>query len=290
MRFVVTREEDGMTLSAALARHAEGVPRWALRAAFRAKDVRLDGKRAGEGERVRSGQEVRAFFPKEALRRPALPAELVRYGDARVLVVNKPQGLACVSDDPAGDTVLTRAAALLRDRGEDDRLLPCHRLDVNTGGLLILARDEEAQEAVRLAIERHEIEKTYTCLVKGCPSRREAVLRSWLRKDAVASRVSVFDTPVHGSEAIETRYRVLSEGEISRLSVGLVTGRTHQIRAHLAHIGHPILGDDKYGDRELNRRMGVTRQCLWATRLRFGAADGPLAALSGAEVTAEPPF
>ena len=290
MRFIIGPEEDGMLLSAALARHVEGVPRWALRAAFRAKDVKVDGRRAGEGDRVHEGQEVRAFFPKEALRRPALPQELVCYEDGRLLIVNKPQGLACVSGDPAGDTVLTRAAALLRERGESDALLPCHRLDVNTGGLLILARDREAQEAVREAIGRHEIEKTYTCLVKGCPARREAVLRSWLRKDAVASRVSVFDSPAHGAEAIETRYRVLSEGEVSRLEVGLVTGRTHQIRAHLAHIGHPILGDDKYGDRQLNRRMGVTRQRLWATRLRFAMTDGPLAALGGTEVTAEAPF
>ena len=114
-------------------------------------------------------------------------------------------------------------------------------------------------------------------------------MRAYLRKDAEIARVAVTDYPARGAQEIVTAYRVLEAGEQSRLEVELITGRTHQIRAHLAHIGHPILGDDKYGDRALNRRLGLRRQQLWATRLVVHA-EGALAYLNGKEFTTECPF
>ena len=104
--------------------------------------------------------------------------------------------------------------------------------------------------------------------MRGTPEPAEKTLRAWLLKDAQAAHVRVLDAPQKGALPIETRYRVLSEeGGLSRLEVDIPTGRTHQIRAQLAHIGHPILGDDKYGDRALNRKYGVRAQRLWAVRL-----------------------
>lgn len=289
MQFIVTAKEEGMPLYTVVAEHAQGIPRWAVKAAFKSKDVKADGKRAEKDLRVSAGQEIRVFFPKEALvkDRP-LEAEQVRYEDERILIVEKPQGIACEGEE---DTLEKRAGSLLRTRGFEGSVYACHRLDVQTGGLVILAKDPESREAMRSAFEAHEIRKTYTCLVKGCPARRQAELRAYLRKDAALSKVSVTDDPVHGSVPIITVYRVTVPGEpVSQLEVDLVTGKTHQIRAHLAHIGHPILGDDKYGDRALNRRMNRTAQCLWATGLRFLINTGRLADLNGLEVSVPFPF
>ena len=209
-----------------------------------------------------------------------------------MILINKPQGLQAQNDENplSGDSALTRVIAMKREAGEKtDSIRLCHRLDVQTGGLLLLTKDDAAYEAARKAFEARTMEKFYTCRVKGCPARKEAVMRAYLRKDAELSRVSVTDYPARGALEIVTGYRVMEPGEYARLEVELMTGRTHQIRAHLAHIGHPILGDDKYGDRALNRQLGLRRQQLWATRLVFHA-DGVLAELDGQTFTVKCPF
>ena len=155
--------------------------------------------------------------------------------------------------------------------------------------LLLLTKDDAAYEAAREAFEQRTMEKFYTCRTKGCPAKQEAVIHAYLRKDAQLSRVAVTDYPARGALEIITGYPVLEPGEYARLEVELMTGRTHQIRAHLAHIGHPILGDDKYGDRALNRRLGLRRQQLWATRLVFHAG-GALAYLDGKAFSVDCPF
>ena len=114
-------------------------------------------------------------------------------------------------------------------------------------------------------------------------------MRAYLRKAAQLARVVVTDYPARGAQEIVTSYRVTEAGEAARLEVELITGSTHQIRAHLAHIGHPILGDDKYGDRMLNRQMNLRRQQLWATTLEFHA-QGALAYLNGRRFSVKCPF
>jgi len=162
-------------------------------------------------------------------------------------------------------------------------------LDVQTGGLLLFTKDDDAFSSALEAFSKRTFQKYYTCRVKGCPARHEAVIRAYLRKDAQISRVSVTDYPARGAVEIATAYRVLERGEHAVLEVELITGRTHQIRAHLAHIGHPILGDDKYGDRLLNRRLGLKKQQLWATRLVF-QSEGALSYLNGREFTVPYPL
>ena len=294
MRTTVTREQDGLTLTLLLRQCAPDVPPWAVREALRRREVRVDGERVSQDVRVREGQEVRAFFPKRAVaaREGGLPAPSVVFEDAHVLLIDKPQGLPSQSEDNplSGDSTLTRAVAYLRGKGEKtDQVHLCHRLDVQTGGLLLLVKDDAAYASALQAFSERTLQKFYTCRVKGCPGQREAVMRAYLRKDAEISRVSVTDYPARGAQEIVTAYRVLEAGELSRLEVELMTGRTHQIRAHLAHIGHPILGDDKYGDRALNRRLGLRRQQLWATKLVIHA-QGALAYLNGRSFTTECPF
>ncbi len=296
MRAVVPPEMDGQSVRQAVERLAEGVPRWAVRQALREKQARLDGVRVGGEARVCAGQELRVYFPKEALS-PRAPGEIdVVYEDAHVLLVAKPQGLPAQDEgDPArGDTALTRARVhISRSGGKTDHVLLCHRLDVQTGGLLLLAKDEAAYEAALRAFEARAVRKRYQCLVKGCPALARATLRAYLRKDEELSRVSVTDAPKPGAREIVTAYEVMEAGEErSRLAVDLITGRTHQIRAHLAHIGHPVLGDDKYGDRALNRRLGLRRQQLWSWLMTFDIPDqsDALAYLNGRVFEAPCPF
>lgn len=294
MQMLVPKEKDGLMLSQLLVQTAADVPLWAIREAIRKRDVRIDGMRVSGDVRVHAGQEIRAFWPKTAVsgRPQEKPLPEIVFEDEHVLLINKPQGLQSQNEDTPlqGDSALTRVLSYLQSRGEKtDRVHLCHRLDVQTGGLLLFAKDDEAFESAMQAFSARTFRKFYTCRVKGCPAKREAVLRAWLRKDAQISRVSVTDYPARGALEIMTGYRVLEPAQNALLEVELMTGRTHQIRAHLAHIGHPILGDDKYGDRMLNRKLGLKRQQLWATRLVF-EAEGALSYLNGRSFSVNCPF
>lgn len=298
MHLIVPEKMDGLTLMRVLCETAPEIPHWAIKKAIQNRDVRVDGARVSSGEmRVLAGQEIRAYWPKNAIisrdedTQSAKKLEIA-YEDEHVLLVIKPQGLPSQDEnDPrAGDTALTRAVARLEKAGsKTDFVRLCHRLDVQTGGLLLMTKDDAAYESAVQAFSQRTMRKFYICRVKGCPSQAEAVMHAYLRKDAELARVSVTDYPARGAAQISTAYRVLENGEFARLEVELLTGRTHQIRAHLAHIGHPILGDDKYGDRLLNRRLGLRRQQLWATRMIF-KAEGALAYLNGRSFECACPF
>jgi len=294
MQTRVPKEKDGLMLSQFLVQTAGDVPMWAIRETMKKRDVRVDGVRISGDMRVCEGQEIRVFWPKSimSMEKKVLPAPEIVFEDERVLLVNKPQGIASQNeDDPlAGDSALTRAIEYLKGKGEKtDCVHLCHRLDVQTGGLLLIVKDDDAYESAVRAFTERTFRKYYTCLVKGCPARPEETMRAYLRKDAQISRVVVTDYPARGAQEIMTAYRVVEPGACARLEVELITGRTHQIRAHLAHIGHPILGDDKYGDRMLNRQLGLRRQQLWATRMTF-CADGALSYLNGRSFSVKCPF
>ena len=294
MQMRVSKEKDGLMLSRLLMQVAADVPAWAVREAIKKRDIRIDGVRISGDVRVSEGQEIRVFWPKSVVQseKKALPAPETVYEDAHVLLINKPQGIPSQNEDSPleGDSALTRALAYLEARCEKtDRVRLCHRLDVQTGGLLLLTKDDASYEAAVEAFSARTFQKFYTCRVKGCPAREQETMHAWLRKDAQLSRVAVTDYPARGAQEITTAYRVLEPGAYARLEVELITGRTHQIRAHLAHIGHPILGDDKYGDRALNRQIGLRRQQLWATRLVVHAS-GALAYLEGRSFSVACPF
>ena len=295
MQMIVSREKDGLMLSRFLTQVAANVPQWAIREVIKKRDVRIDGVRISADVRVYEGQEIRVFWPKNivaAKEKRALPKPEIVFEDAHVLLMNKPQGIASQNEDHPmeGDTALTRVLAYLAEKGEKtDDVHLCHRLDVQTGGLLLFAKDESSHESAFDAFSQRTFRKTYTCRVKGCPAQKQAVMRAYLRKDAQLARVVVTDYPARGAQEIVTAYRVVEEAECALLEVELITGRTHQIRAHLAHIGHPILGDDKYGDRILNRQKNIRRQQLWATGLEFHAS-GALAYLNGRSFSVQYPL
>ena len=194
----------------------------------------------------------------------------VVYADENIIIADKPAGLPTAKADGEGDCLEGRLEVYGRPK-------PAHRLDANTTGLVLFGRNEEALGALEEAIKQRSIKKFYRCTVKGRPAPASATLTAYCVKDEARSRVTVYDSPLPGSRDMITRYTVISShGDTSELEVELVTGRTHQIRAHLAHIGHPILGDDKYGDREFNHAHRARVQQLYAVRLECAFEENSL--------------
>lgn len=280
-----------MELGRYLSRTYPMLPDWVLRKALKQRDVRVNGQRAGAGDVVHGGDALKVYIDSRHL-----SGELrVIYADSLLAVVEKPAGLPVdVDQDGLGeDTLKVRALAAL---GVQEGYAPqlCHRLDTFTGGLMLLSRTPQAHEALLEAFRAHQVAKTYQCLASGWPDPPEAALKGYLLKDERAARVQVFREYRPRALSIETRYRMLERLEreqvpFARLEVDLVTGRTHQIRAHLAWAGHPLLGDDKYGDRALNRRLKLTSPQLWCTRLELNA-PGLLAGYSGRRFETQPGF
>lgn len=227
-----------------------------LRGLFREREVRRKGKRVAAEEMVSPGDVLEVFVKAEAPWRP--PPDIV-FEDGEYVIVSKPQGIPTQGPASAEETAARLLGAPMH---------ACHRLDVQTGGLLLLAKTNEALARAEEAFRAHLLKKTYRALVCGIPGEREAVLRHYLRKRAKEARVDILPGPAPGALPIETGYRVVAEEQgLARLEIDLVTGRTHQIRAHLAFIGHPVLGDDKYGNRRENHARHARRQKLWATGL-----------------------
>lgn len=206
------------------------------------------------------------------------------YIDGNIVVCDKQKGVSCAIADADSDTLEERL----------QRALPyaraVHRLDATTEGLVIYARNDMAySELIAAFRDKKEgaVRKFYTCRVLGEPDSRSAVLRAYLKKDEEKSFVYIFDSEKAGAKEIVTKYTVKNvyreQGVLlSELEIELITGRTHQIRAHMAHIGHPLVGDDKYGDHEKNRLLKAKTPELRAARLMFDfPKDSKLHYLSG---------
>lgn len=284
--FIIPENQQPGRLYPLIRRMLPQLPDHAVRQAFDKRDVKMDGQRVSRDVQLIPGAEVKLYTPFEEAA-PALP---IVYLDEHIMVVHKPAGVSCQEDDKGGLTVSQLAhQALLQQQPDASRPMVCHRLDNQTEGLLLLARTEEARLAMEEGFYHHRIRKRYTCIVKGTPEPRERTLRAWLRKDAAKARVQVLNHEAPGALPIITEYRVVEAGECARLVVTLHTGRTHQIRAQMAAIGHPLLGDDQYGDRAFNKQHKTRRLMLCATELRF-SLEGRWAYLNDLKLTVKPSF
>ena len=221
------------------------------------KDVRVNGNRVGEDITIYKGDIVAYYLTAKQAEKPAF---YTVYEDENILIADKESGVN-------SEAVY---AALARER----ECYFIHRLDRNTKGLLAFALNTKAEETLLKAFKDRTAEKRYEALCFGEFPKDREVLTAYLKKDSAKSLVKIYDKPINGAERIVTEYKVLSkEGELTKVEVTLHTGKTHQIRAHLAYIGCPIVGDMKYGNTVKNKELNVTRQCLTAKYLRFSFAE-----------------
>ena len=240
-----------------------------IRSILKNKDIKVDGVRAKENVEVDVGQEI-TFFVKDNV--VNVSYEIV-FEDENILIANKPQGIETVSAD--GNDFLSALAKF-----KNQKLFAVHRLDRNTMGLVVFAKNLDAKSELDESFKKRTIHKRYLALVYGCGLKAEDEMIAYLKKDADKSLVFVSDKNGVGFEKIQTNYKVVEEYENSTLvDVELITGKTHQIRAHFAHIGHFVIGDEKYGDSKINKLFHKKKQCLCSYKLTLNFEDGLLSYL-----------
>ncbi len=219
---------------------------------LRNKDVKINGVRVKEDVEINSGDNVVIYYNA-----PKKPLFTQIFCDQNILVVSKEVGV--LSEDLFDKIKCEYKGAKF-----------IHRLDRNTSGLMIFALNETAEKELLLGFKNHTFDKRYRCEVKGKLSEKKAILTAYLLKDKDQKSVKIFSSKVKGSVMIKTGYEVVKENaETSILSVRLYTGKTHQIRAHLSYIGHPIVGDEKYGDTAFNKKYGAKKQHLVSNSLKL---------------------
>ncbi len=306
MREIIIREsESGQKLHKFLQRYLSGAGAGFLYKMLRKKNILLNRKKASGEERLSAGDAVQIYFSEETLRKfssvmpekTSMPEEYIIYEDGQVLFLNKPAGI--LSQKAAAEDVsmveLMRGYLLAKGELTEESMRiyapgVLNRLDRNTSGLLLAAKTLSASRELSAALRRRTIKKTYLTLAAG-RIKKEEHIRAWLGKDSARNTVKVVNTEEAGTVPIETAYRPVAVSEetgdfpvCTLLEVDLITGRSHQIRAHLAHIGHPVAGDAKYGDRNVNRlfaeRFSLRSQFLHAYSLTMPAMPDTFAAIS----------
>lgn len=238
--------------------------------ALRSKDIKVNGKRVNHDDIVYAGDRIQVYIDFDRLEQNIK----ILYQDSNVAIINKPMGIEVKSDD---DNDLVHR--LYKQTGQ--MWIPCHRLDVNTEGVMIFAKNTIAEDIIESAFKDHRVKKIYNAWVVGQMPKDEDTLVAYLRKDEKNARVYIYDDKRPGTDQIITKYRVEKKlPTTSLLSVEIVTGKTHQIRAHLSHIGHPIIGDDKYGNRAINKQMNLKKQCLTSVMISCDFVDTKLSYLN----------
>ena len=288
MRELQIRENDAnQRLDRFVGKAVPLLPDSLLQKYIRLKRIKLNGKGAKRDARLNTGDAVQLYIndeffeaPKEenAYLKVGAPKLDIVYEDENILLADKKPGVLCHS---AGkwdyNTLIANIQARAYQAGEwkpreENAFAPalCNRIDRNTGGIVIAAKNAEALRILNDKIRDREIEKYYLCAVQGRPKPPEGRLENFLFKDAQKNQVYVKQKPEPGARTAVTEYRTLcAKGPLSLVECRLLTGRTHQIRVQMAHAGWPLLGDGKYGSERFNRGFDEKGQALYSWRLRF---------------------
>ena len=296
----IGKNDADQRLDKFLTKNLPNLPQSLMYKYIRKKRIKVNGKRAEISTRLSEGDVLDLYINDEFFEKPepiydflhAGTSLSILYEDENLLVLDKPVGLLSHPDDREYvDTLIGRVKRYLYEKGEYDpeeenSFAPAlvNRIDRNTGGIVLAAKTAEALRILNQKMKDREIHKYYLCVVHGTPEPAEAELTGYLWKDEKKNKVQVFRDPHPGARTIRTKYRVLrSEQGMSLVEVELLTGRTHQIRAHFASIGCPLVGDGKYGNNQKNRSAGGRRkQFLYSykTVFDFMTDAGPLEPLN----------
>lgn len=283
----INKNDAGQRLDKFITKNCPTLPSSLMFKYIRTKRIKVNSKRAEISTRLKEGDLVSAYINDEffvALKPTydflSAPNKLqIVYEDENILLVDKKQGLLVHPDkNEYRDTLIARIQRYLYEKGEFDpdkengfRPALANRIDRNTGGIVIAAKNAEALRILCDKIKDREIDKRYITVVHGLPEKKEALLEGYLEKDESKNKVFLSRTRAADSESktIRTKYRVLAhKNGLSLLEIELITGRTHQIRAHMASIGHPLLGEGKYS-RSNDKKAGFDKQALYSYRLEF---------------------
>lgn len=304
---IISKTESGQRLDKYLQKYLSEAPKSFLYKMMRKKNIVLNGKKADGSEKVKEGDEIRLFLADETIQKfvkkeSAYPYKKlsVIYEDEHVLIVNKPVGM--LSQKAGKDDIslneyvighLLHEGMLTENSLKTFRPGVCNRLDRNTSGLVLAGKTVAGLQEMSKLLQERTVHKYYLTLVHGQVKKAEHI-RGYLYKDESLNKVKILKEMCPGASYIETAYEPVIVGKhVTLLRVLLITGKTHQIRSHLADQGHSIVGDVKYGDAAINeafrRKYGLKHQLLHAWKLEFPAMKGMFQVLDHKIVTAPLP-
>lgn len=306
---VISKYEAGQRFDKFLAKYMELAPKSFFYKMMRKKNITLNGKKAAGNEKLEKGDTVKLFLSEETIegfrekkkRAVHTGAKLdILYEDEQVMLINKPAGMLSQKAEKGDISMVEHLISHLLDTGEvTEEMLKtfrpslCNRLDRNTSGIVAAGKTLQGLQILSGLFKERTLHKYYLCIVKGV-IKEEQDVRGWLLKNEKTNQVRIFKSETKDARPIHTKYRPLADnGQETLLEIELLTGRTHQIRAHLSYMGHPIFGDPKYGDAVLNKKLtsgyGLHMQLLHAWHLVFPELSGDFEGLSGKSIYAPAP-
>ncbi len=283
----INKNDANQRLDKFLTKRFKTMPKSLMYKYIRTKYIKVNGKRCEISTRLNEGDVITFYIKDEFFDEPQYdtydflkaPVKLdIVYEDENIILLNKPTGLLCHPDENYHfDSLLARLQHYLYDKKEynpksENSFAPAlaNRIDRNTGGIVIAAKNSESLRVLNQKIKDRELKKIYLCVVHGILKNKQSTMTDYLEKNEKQNRVYVSSKPTPNSKTIKTKYKVLKEfNNMSLVEVELLTGRTHQIRAHMAYIGHPIVGDGKYGTNKQNKNTSLKWQALCSYKLEF---------------------
>lgn len=305
---IVQKNEAGQRLDKLLMKHLNKAPKSFIYKMLRKKNIVLNGKKADGSEKINIEDEIKLFLSEETIENFSEEYEAaviksnldIVYEDDNCLIVNKPAGMLSQKAKADDISLVEHITSYLLEEGkltkeEMQTFKPgiCNRLDRNTSGLVVAGKTLRGLQVMSELFRDRGLDKYYLCIVKGQLLKGQR-LQGYLKKNEKTNQVTFYTREVSGSDYIETEYEpIRTSNEFTLLKVKLITGKTHQIRAHLSSSGHPIIGDYKYGDKKTNERLkkefGLEHQLLHSYEIQFKQMDGEFASLSNLTITGNPP-